>query len=104
MSLKENVMRESRVKDRSPNNMRKITNWVNQIAHKIPVINKLEKKLGMLQGLDPVMETIVHDLNSVTDFRFMKALNAKWDYKNGARFGKINSGHQSDSSDDDLSH
>jgi len=36
------------------------------------------------------METIVHDLNSVTDFRFMKKLNARWDEKNGARFGKIN--------------
>ena len=46
----------------------KITKWVKMIAKKIPVISKLEKKLGMLQGLDPVLEGIVHDLEKITDF------------------------------------
>jgi len=69
---------------------------------KIPVINKLEKKLGMLQGLDPVMETIVHDLNQVTDFRYIKELNHDWDMDNGARFGKINSHDHSDSDSEDF--
>lgn len=46
----------------------RITQWVKQIAQKIPVITKLEKKLGMLQGLDPVLESIVMDLDRVTDF------------------------------------
>ena len=68
---------------------RKITNWVRQIAKKVPVITQLEKKLGMLQGLDPVMETIVHDLDMVTDFRGMGQLNHIWDMKNGRRFGTI---------------
>jgi len=34
----------------------------------VPEITKLEKKLGMLQGLDPVLEGILSDLNRVTDF------------------------------------
>jgi len=62
---------------------------VRQIAKKVPVITQLEKKLGMLQGLDPVMETIVHDLDMVTDFRGMGKLNHMWDMRNGRRFGKI---------------
>ena len=48
-----------------------ITQWVKQIAQKVPVISKLEKKLGMLQGLDPVLEGIVQDLDKVTDFSGM---------------------------------
>ena len=48
-----------------------ITQWVKQIAQKVPVISKLEKKLGMLQGLDPVLEGIVTDLDKVTDFSGM---------------------------------
>jgi len=49
----------------------KISNWVKQIANKVPQITKLEKKLGMLQGLDPVLEGIVTDLNKVTDYSGM---------------------------------
>lgn len=55
----------------------KITNWVKQIAQKVPVISKLEKKLGMLQGLDPVLEGIVADLDKVTDFSSMIELQKK---------------------------
>lgn len=55
----------------------KITKWVKQIAQKVPVISKLEKKLGMLQGLDPVLEGIVSDLDKVTDFTNMIELQKK---------------------------
>ena len=51
-----------------PDHSNRITQWVTQIAHKIPVISRLEKKLGMLQGLDPVLESVVKDLDRVTDF------------------------------------
>jgi hypothetical protein len=51
--------------------------WVKQIAAKVPVISKLEKKLGMLQGLDPVLEGIVSDLDKVTDFSNMIELQKK---------------------------
>lgn len=51
--------------------------WVKQIAQKVPVISKLEKKLGMLQGLDPVLEGIVSDLDKVTDFSSMIELQKK---------------------------
>lgn len=46
----------------------KISNWVSLISQKVPQITKLEKKLGMLQGLDPVLEGILSDLNRVTDY------------------------------------
>lgn len=43
----------------------------------------------MLQGLDPVMETIVSDLNRVTDFSNIKRMNKKWELKHSAAFGPI---------------
>jgi len=55
----------------------RITKWVKAIAKKIPVITKLEKKLGMLQGLDPVLEGIVKDLERITDFSKLIALQKK---------------------------
>ena len=54
----------------------KITSWVSQIAKKVPVITQLEKRLGMLQGLDPVLESIVADLDQVTDFSHMITLGS----------------------------
>lgn len=54
--------------DTSSRKAQKISNWIHQIAKKVPQITKLEKKLGMLQGLDPVLEGILSDLNKVTDF------------------------------------
>ena len=68
------------------------------------MINKLEKKLGMLQGLDPVMEHIVSDLNNVTDFRTIRRQNAKWDHNNSARFGKINGADYSGSESEEEVH
>lgn len=59
------------------------------IADKVPVINQLERKIGMLEGLDPVLENIVTDLNAVTDFRSLDYFNNIWDYKNAAEFGPI---------------
>lgn len=38
------------------------------IADKVPQVIRLEKKLGMLEGLDPVLEGILTDLYKVTDF------------------------------------
>ena len=55
----------------SSERVNRISRWVKQIAKKIPVITKLEKKLGMLQGLDPVLEGIVKDLERITDFSKM---------------------------------
>lgn len=68
---------------------RKIQGWVSMIADKVPVINQLERKIGMLEGLDPVLENIVSDLNAVTDFRSLDFFNHIWDMKNAAQFGSI---------------
>lgn len=43
----------------------------------------------MLQGLDPVLENIVADLDHVTDFRSIDFYNQVWNYKNADRFGTI---------------
>jgi hypothetical protein len=40
----------------------RITEWIRQIAKKVPEITRLERKLGMLEGLDPVLESVVKDL------------------------------------------
>lgn len=57
--------------------------------------------MGMMQGLDPVMETIVDDLNKVTDFSKMNRLNDKWDLSHGGEYGNINaSGAVSDGDTD----
>ena len=80
--LKDQVMDEATiaktVKDGvEGTNTKHITNWIHQISTKVPQIRKLEHKLGMMQGLDPVLEDIVSDLNSVTDFSTMNKLKAK---------------------------
>ena len=53
--LKENVMREAKIEKLkkktgvgSLQSTHRISSWVKQIAKKVPVITKLEKKLGML--------------------------------------------------------
>ena len=65
-SLKDQVMNEAsaqHARDQQRHTTNKVTQWVKQIAQKVPQISKLEKKLGMLQGLDPVLEGIVSDLD-----------------------------------------
>lgn len=62
--------------EQSAKKAQRISNWVKQIASKVPQITKLEKKLGMLQGLDPVLEGILGDLNRVTDFSNMIKLQS----------------------------
>ena len=49
----------------------------------------LERKIGMLQGLDPILENVVQDLNEVTDFRSIDYLNGVWNYNNAGRYGSI---------------
>ena len=49
----------------------------------------LEHKLGMLEGLDPVLENIVQDLNEVTNFNAMDFMNHIWDVKNADLYGTI---------------
>ena len=68
--LKDQVMDEAEnsKQTKQKESANNITKWVKQIAQKVPVISKLEKKLGMLQGLDPVLQGIVTDLDKVTDF------------------------------------
>jgi hypothetical protein len=37
----------------------------------------LERKLGMLEGLDPVLESVVKDLENVTDFSKIAEMQRK---------------------------
>lgn len=53
------------------------------------MITKLEHKIGMLQGLDPILENIVNDLDSVTDFRSLDYYNQIWNHNNARKFGTI---------------
>jgi len=66
--MKEASSEKKKKESKSSLNAQKITAWVKNIAAKVPQITKLEKKLGMLQGLDPVLEGIVSDLDRVTDY------------------------------------
>lgn len=80
--LKDQVMQEAdlaKAKQAAgdPASYLKITNWVHQISKKVPEIRTLENKLGMMQGLDPVLEDIVADLNTVTDFSSLMKLKEK---------------------------
>ena len=45
----------------------RISSWMKQIAEKVPEITKLESKLGILKGLDPVLQSVLNDLNKATD-------------------------------------
>lgn len=53
-----------------------VSHWVNSITHKVPIVQNLEKRLDIMQGLDPVMDGILERMQMVTDNSHLKELQA----------------------------
>ena len=53
-----------------------MSHWVNSITHKVPIVQNLEKRLDIMQGLDPVMDGILERMQMVTDNSHLKELQA----------------------------
>jgi len=43
----------------------------------VPVVQNLEKKLDIMQGLDPLMDGIIERMNQVTDHSEVRKLQAQ---------------------------
>jgi hypothetical protein len=51
-----------RMKD-EPSEVPEISKWIQNYQTKVPVIQTLEKKLDIMQGLDPLMDGIIERMN-----------------------------------------
>jgi len=54
--------------------VKKISNWVENITTKVPVVKGLEKRLEIMQNLDPIMDGILEKMAIVTDNTKLKEL------------------------------
>jgi hypothetical protein len=46
-----------------PTEVKEISKWIENYQAKVPVIQTLEKKLDIMQGLDPLMDGIIQRMN-----------------------------------------
>jgi len=46
-----------------PGELQGISNWVQNVAGKVPLVQSLEKRLDIMQGLDPLMDGIIEKMN-----------------------------------------
>ena len=51
-----------------------ISKYVANITAKLPVIRNLEKRLDIMQGLDPLMDGILERMQEVTDNSYIRQL------------------------------
>ena len=51
-----------------------ISKYVANITAKVPVIRNLEKRLDIMQGLDPLMDGILERMQEVTDNSYIRQL------------------------------
>ena len=59
-----------------PSEIPEISKWIESVQEKVPVIQTLEKKLDIMQGLDPLMDGIIERMNQVTDHHIVRQLQA----------------------------
>ena len=73
VSLANNIQRHSKEVN---NNFQveNVSKWVTDIRHKVPIVQNLEKRLNIMQGLDPVMDGILSKMQEVTDNSNLKNL------------------------------
>ena len=59
-----------------PGELQGISNWVSNVAGKVPLVQSLEKRLDIMQGLDPLMDGIIEKMNQVTDHSNLRQIQA----------------------------
>ena len=73
ISLAENVQKH-RMEAKEPVQVKNVAQWVSDIRNKVPIVQNLEKRLNIMQGLDPVMDGILEKMYEVTDNSNLHAL------------------------------
>jgi hypothetical protein len=73
ISLSNNVYRHSRQIDNAYQ-VQNVSQWVTDIRTKVPIVQNLEKRLNIMQGLDPVMDGIIEKMSEVTDNSTLRSL------------------------------
>ena len=73
------------MESKKPQKVRKISHWVKNITNKVPVVKGLEKRLEIMQNLDPIMDGILEKMEMVTDNSNLRALqheqkHTEWPY------------------------
>ena len=62
------------VESKTGRGVNRISGWVENITSKVPVVRGLEKRLEIMQNLDPVMDGILEKMAQVTDNTRLKEL------------------------------
>jgi hypothetical protein len=57
-----------------PTKVNDVTKWMTTISAKVPVVQGLQKRLDIMQGLDPIMDGILDKMKEVTDNTNLSAL------------------------------
>ena len=60
--------------DDEPTSVNDVTKWMSTISAKVPVVQGLQKRLDIMQGLDPIMDGILDKMKDVTDNTNLNAL------------------------------
>ena len=72
-----NVKLEATKKTKDDSHVKNVAHWVETIAQKVPVVQDLEKRLDIMQGLDPLMDGILKEMHDCTDNSRLELLQKK---------------------------
>ena len=75
LSLSNDVLLQSKEDD--PTKVNDVTRWMTTISAKVPVVQGLQKRLDIMQGLDPIMDGILDKMKDVTDNTNLNALQSE---------------------------
>ena len=75
--VSESVERHAKEACDDEKEVKNVTQWVSNISDKIPIVRSLEKRLDIMQGLDPVMDGILQKMAEVTDNSKLRKLQKK---------------------------
>ena len=67
LDVTNDVLLQSMDSEDDPVKVKEISGWMTTISSKVPVVLGLQKRLDIMQGLDPIMDGILDKMNDVVD-------------------------------------
>lgn len=77
LEVTNDVLLQSMDTQDDPIKVKEISGWMTTISSKVPVVTALQKRLDIMQGLDPIMDGILDKMNDVVDNTNLRNLQAE---------------------------